>query len=165
MMTNVERAQMFVATNYAHPIFSQAERNLAYACYLNGLIAKEYEQLMFDWREMNDCGGLADAEKVLLRIPHKDGFHYGVGNYLANVYEPHISHSLHSFKPSYIQWSKIPNEGWMPKDLVNKHLPKGQALVRWIGDADRMQYRVVYNHGMGIFDDYIGSNAEVLTLE
>lgn len=165
MMTNVERAQMFVATNYAHPIFSQAERNLAYACYLNGLMAKENEQLMFGWNEMSDCRNLADAEKVLLRIPYGEGFHYGIGNYWANVSEPHISHSLHSFKPDYIQWSKIPNEGWMPKDLVKKHLPKGQVLVRWIGDAGKAQYKVVCHRGMGIFDDYIGSNAEILTIE
>ena len=165
MMTNAERAQMFVATNYAHPIFSQAERNLAYACYLNGLMDKEQEQLMFDWREMSDCSNLADAEKVLLRIPYKDGFYYGLGNYWANVSEPHISHSFHSFKPDYIQWSEIPNEGWMPKDSVEKHLPKDQVLVRWIGDAGKTQYKVAFHYGGGIFDDYIGSRAEILLID
>lgn len=165
MMTNVERAQMFVATNYAHPIFSQAERNLAYACYLNGLMAKENEQLMFGWREMSDCRNLADAEKVLLRIPYGEGFHYGIGNYWANVCEPHISHSLHSFKPDHIQWSKIPNEGWMPVDLVKMHLPKGQYLARWVGDAGIMRYEILYHHEMGIFDDHYGSRAEILLID
>ena len=165
MTSNTTRAKMFVALNYSSKIFNEGERNLAYACYLNGLMDKESEQLMFDWREMSDCGDLADAEKVLLRIPYEDGFRYGVGNYYADVCEPHISHSLHSFKPAYIQWSKMPELGWMPRDLVEKHLPKGQVLVRWIGDADRMQYKVVCHYEMGIFDDYIGSNAEILLID
>lgn len=164
MMTNEKRAELYVATKYAHPIYSPTERNLAFIGYLNGLMAKEQEQLI-DWREMNDCSDLADAEKVLLRIPYKDGFYYGLGNYWANVSEPHISHSLHSFKPDYIQWSKIPNEGWMPVDLVKRHLPKGQYLARWVGDAGIMRYEILYHHEMGRFDNYYGSRAEILLID
>ena len=165
MTTDVTRAKMFVALNYANGVSSQEERNLAFACYLQGLMAKEQEKSQFDWRDEDDCADLSGGEVILLRIPSKGGYHYDIGRYVASAFQPHISHSLHAFHPQQIEWSKIPGEGWLPFDKVKEELPvQTEVLVRWMGDV-KLEYTVGFHYMHGIVDCYYGKNAEVLIIE
>ena len=140
-MTNKERAREFVRVNYSNAtIYTMAERELAYLCYLNGLIDKDIENsISLTWRDSGEGNIFAiKGEPVLARCIYNGDYRYEVGFYHESGVRTYTTLYEHLAK----EWSLIPAQGWhkapktMPADVK-------VALFRSVGGNGDHLYRVV----------------------
>jgi hypothetical protein len=136
----VERARKFIRANYDNGTYTSAERKLAFACYLAGLVDKEAENSFhLSWQEDGEKNIFAfNGEAVIVKCDYNGEDRYEIGHYHADG----IYTSTVLYEGLKKVWSMIPAKGWMP---APKKMPEDVkvAVVRFIGGIDNHLYKVI----------------------
>ena len=161
-MTNIERARAFVRANYSDAsVYTLAERRLAFACYLQGLIDKaQASEVTIKWQGSTEKSLFAlDGEAVIARCNYNGETRYEIG-----FYHDGVKTFTTLYKGLSKEYSLLPEQGWncaprtMPRDVK-------VAVIRYTGGVDDHIYRVVENErewGMAMIG---ATNHEYLKIE